>query len=130
MKIVDASVLVRAVADDGSDGESARRALSGTPLAAPEIIDLEVISSIRRLHRAGLLTDERSSQSLLGLATAPVERASHRSLIPRVWDLRDNLTAYDASYVALAEAMEATLVTSDRRLASAPGLRCEVELIS
>ena len=128
--MVDASVFVRAVADDGSDGDTARQAMATDELAAPEIIDLEVISSLRGLNRSGYLTNERSSQAMFELATAPIDRASHQPLISRIWELRHNVTAYDASYIALAEAWDAPLLTADRKLASAPGVRCEVELIS
>ncbi len=129
MRVVDASVLVSAVADDEASGIVAREAIAYGPLAAPEIIDLEVVAGIRRLRRAELLSDERCSSALVALATAPVDRWTHATLISRIWDLRHNVSPYDASYIALSEALGGTLVTADRRLASAPGIRCEVELV-
>ena len=75
----------------------------------------------------GDLTDRRAAAAVRDLADLPLQRASHRSMVRRIWQLRSNLTAYDAAYVALAEALSATLVTGDRRLAAAPGIRCTVE---
>lgn len=129
MLVVDASVLAVALADDGPDGDAARRRLRGQRLAAPELIDLEVASVLRRRHRSGDLTGPRARLALTDLADLPLARASHRSLLQRIWELRDNLTVYDACYVALAEALGATLLTGDRRLAGATSLGCRVEVL-
>ena len=129
MLVVDASVLAVALADDGKDGDAARARLRTETLAAPELIDLEVASVIRRQHRAGLVDNRRASLALADLAALPMQRASHLSLLPRCWELRDNLTTYDAAYVALAEALDATLLTGDRRLAAAAGPTCRIELL-
>jgi len=99
-------------------------------LAAPELIDLEVLQALRRLVRSDAMNEVRAASALFELTLTPVARLPHLPLADRVWELRDNLSAYDAAYVALAETLGAPLLTSDRRLASAPGLRCEVELIS
>jgi predicted nucleic acid-binding protein len=128
--VVDASVLVPALADDGDDGTSARARLGGQALVAPELVDLEAISVIRRLLRAHRVTPERAAQALSDLADLPIERVGHRPLIGRCWELRENLTPYDAAYVVVAEILHARLVTADARLATAPGLRCEVELLA
>jgi predicted nucleic acid-binding protein len=127
--VVDASVLASALGDDGGDGERARRRLAGEHLFAPELVDLEVASVWRRAARAGRLGPKRAGQALTDLAALPIARAPHQPLMNRIWELRDNHTPYDASYVALAEALETSLLTADRRLAQAPGARCKVELL-
>jgi predicted nucleic acid-binding protein len=127
--VADASVLAVALADDGPDGDQARARLRGERVALPELADLEVASVLRRQLAAGALDARRASLALDDLAALPARRAPHRPLLPRCWELRDNLTIYDAAYVALAEAMRATLLTADRRLAKAPGPRCPIEIL-
>jgi len=127
--VVDASVLAPALADDGADGDRARERLRGERLTAPELVDLEVVSTLRRAARAGRLDDRRSSQALTDLAALPLRRVPHLPLLSRIWELRDNLTAYDAAYVALAEVLEALFLTADGPLARASGVRCEVEVL-
>jgi predicted nucleic acid-binding protein len=127
--VVDASVLVVALADDGEDGDRARQRLRGEELAVPELIDLEVASVLRRQTAAGHLDDRRARLCLSDLSDLALHRARHLPLLARCWELRDNVTAYDASYVALAELMEATLLTADERLARAAGPRCAIELL-
>jgi len=126
--VVDASVLVVALADDGPDGDHARTRLRGERLAAPDIVDLEVASVLRRLMR-GEKDARRAQLALTDLAELPLLRATHLPLLARCWELRDNLTIYDAAYVALAEALQATLITGDRRLTRASGPRCHIELL-
>jgi predicted nucleic acid-binding protein len=84
---------------------------------------------LRRQLAAGALDARRAGLALDDLAALPARRAPHRPLLARCWELRDNLTIYDAAYVALAEAMHATLLTADRRLARAPGPRCPIEVL-
>jgi predicted nucleic acid-binding protein len=127
--VVDASVLVVALADDGADGDRARSRLRGEKLILPELADLEVISVLRRQLRAGAIDTRRAGLALQDLAALPASRAPHRPLLARCWELRDNLTVYDAAYVALAEAMQATLLTGDQRLARATGPRCPIEIL-
>jgi predicted nucleic acid-binding protein len=127
--VVDASVLAVALADDGRDGDRARARLRGEDLAAPELIDLEVTSVLRRQLAAGHLGVRRADLALADLVDLPVQRAPHRPLLDRCWELRDNLTVYDAAYVALAEALDCSLLTGDARLAKAPGPRCGVEVL-
>jgi predicted nucleic acid-binding protein len=127
--VVDASVLVVALADDGVDGDKARLRLRGETLAAPELIDLEVVSVLRRQLSAGALDGRRADLALVDLLDLPMARVSHRRLLRRCWELRDNLTAYDSAYVCLAEMLGSALLTADQRLARAPGLRCAVELL-
>ncbi len=127
--VIDASVLVVALADDGPDGDHARGTLRGQDLAAPELIDLEVLSVLRGRARAGGLDVRRADLALRDLGDLPVHRAPHRPLLERCWELRDNLTPYDAAYVALAEVLDVPLLTGDRRIAGAPGLRCRVQVL-
>lgn len=130
MIVVDASVLAPALADDGEDGDRARERLRGEELAAPELIDLEVLSTLRRAARAKRLDEDRSLQALTDLAALPLRRVPHLPLLGRVWELRDNLSAYDASYVALAEALDTVLVTADGRIERASGINCEIVILS
>lgn len=130
MLVVDASVVAVALADDGSDGDHIRARLRGERLAAPELVDLEVVSVLRRQYLAGALNLRRAELALTDLEALPLQRASHLSLLSRCWELRENLTAYDAAYIALAEALNATLLTGDRRLARAAGPRCDIEVVA
>jgi len=104
--VVDASVLAVAFADDGVDGHAARARLRGRELVAPELLDLEVVSVLRGQMSAGSLEAGRAELALNYLSTMPLKRAPHRPLLRRCWELRENLTPYDASYVALAEALD------------------------
>jgi predicted nucleic acid-binding protein len=124
--VVDASVLAVALADDGVAGDRARTLLRGEALAAPELVDLEVLSVVRKQRAIGALDDRRAKLALRDLIELPLERAPHAPLVDRCWELRDNLTAYDATYVALAEALGVNLLTADQRIAGAPGVRCPV----
>lgn len=130
MIVVDASVLVTLVAERGARADAAQRRLDGDEVIAPELIDLEVLNVVRRLVRGGQVSEPDARAGLIAIAQAPIERFSHAGLLHRSWELRDNLSAYDAAYVALAEIFDVTLVTRDVRLARAPGLRCAVEVLS
>jgi predicted nucleic acid-binding protein len=101
----------------------------GESLHVPRLLDLEVLQVLRRYARAGVLDDRRGRQALDDLADLPLARYSHEVLLTRVWELRENLTAYDAVYVALAEALDAPLVTRDARLAGAPGHEATIEIL-
>ena len=129
MIVVDASVLATALGDDGADGDCARARLRGERLSAPELVDLEVTLVLRRQVQGGEVDIRRAALALADLAALPLRRAPHRPLLARCWELRDNLTIYDASYVALAEALDITLLTGDGRLARAPGPRCRIEML-
>ena len=128
--VVDASVIVVALADDGADGDAARARLRGERLVAPELVDLEVGSVLRRQAAAGQIDDRRATMALQDLIALPLQRARHVELLNRCWELRTNLTFYDAAYVALAEAFRTTLLTGDRRLAKAPGATCHFEVFT
>lgn len=129
MIVVDASVLAVALVDEGSHGALARRRLTGERLAAPHLIDIELASVWRGLVLGGRLGEERARAAFDDLSDLPLERARHQGLLARCWELRHNLTIYDASYVALAEALDCVLVTADLRLKKAAGPRCEIEVL-
>lgn len=129
MLVVDASVLVAALVDDGPDGERARARLRGEGLVAPELVDLEVASALRKHCALGALDTRRAQLALADLADLPLDRAPHLPLLARCWELRENLTTCDASYVALAEALDVAMVTADARIAVAPGIACLVEVL-
>lgn len=129
MIVVDASILAPALGDDGGDGDRARTRLRGEQLVAPQLIDLEVVSVWRRMAAAQQIDIRRARLALDDLDTLPLRRAPHAMLLRRCWELRANLTVYDATYVALAEALGVALLTADQRLARAPGLRCRVEVL-
>ena len=126
MVVIDASVLVNALLVNGS----ARSRLAAESLQAPELIDAEVLSVLRRLVLAGKLQDVAALQALTVAHQLGLRRYVSRALWRRAWELRLNLSAYDALYVALAEQLQVPLLTADARLARAPGLRCCVELIA
>lgn len=130
MIVIDASVTATALSSDDEDGARARAHFPEDDVFVPELIDLEVTSYIRRAVRLGQMEPQRALQALADLALMPLERVSHTPFLSRIWELRHNLTPYDAAYVALAEIMEAPLLTADVRLTRAPGLACEVVLIS
>lgn len=130
MIVVDASVVVTALADDGPDGDRTRDRLRGERMAAPQVIDLEVVSAWRRLTSSGHLDDRRARLAIIDLLALRLQRVPHAPLLRRCWELRANLTTYDAAYVALAEALDTPLLTADRRLADAPGSRCPIEVIA
>ncbi len=129
MLVVDASALAPALADDGADGDTARSRLRDRPLVAPELIDLETTSVIRRQLQSGHLDARRAALALSDLVELPLRRVSHRPLLARCWELRENLTIYDAAYVTLAELLDTVLLTADAGLAKAPGIRCRVDLL-
>jgi len=129
MMVVDASVLVEVLLNRLA-GERVAHQLSDPDetLHAPHLVDLEAAQTLRRYEAAGEMSPERARQALLVFAQLPLERHAHWPFLDRIWELRRNLTAYDAAYVALAEALDAPLLTCDRALASAPGHRAVVEL--
>ena len=129
MVVVDASVLVRALGNDDRPGEAARRRLRGESLLAPELVDVEVVSAFRQLLSRDELSPQRVAQALADLRRVPLRRVSHRELTLRCWELRDDLTPYDAAYVAVAELFGVPLLTADASLARAPGINCVVEVV-
>jgi predicted nucleic acid-binding protein len=128
--VTDAGLLVAVFVDDGLWGKTARARLRNEDLAAPELIDLEVTSALRGLLRGGKVSEFRARLALADLRRLPMRRTSHQGLVTRCWELRDNFTAYDASYIALAEMLGATLVTTDARMSRVPQRLCAVEVLS
>lgn len=128
MLVVDASVLFEVVADTSAAETLRQRLAEDTDHAAPHLVDAEVLAVIQREHLRERLDATAATQAAEDLRAWPGERFPHRLLMERVWDLRRHLRVYDAFYVALAEALEATLLTRDARLAGAPGPRCEIEV--
>jgi predicted nucleic acid-binding protein len=128
--VLDASVLVPAIADDAAAGAVARARLRADPdLHVPHIADLEVLSVLRRLQRVGRIDAARSANALRDLEDLRLVRYPHWPLAARIWDLRGNLTPYDACYIVLAETLGCTLVTGDARISRVGGTRCEVEVV-
>ena len=127
--VVDASVIAPAVADGGTDGEACRARIKGQSLAAPDLLRVEAVSVIRRQFLNGALTGTQATNAIEDLLNLPIVVYPTSALLRRAWELRDNTTAYDACYVALAEALGCPLATADQRLANAPGVRCEFDLV-
>ncbi|MBA3251053.1 MAG: type II toxin-antitoxin system VapC family toxin [Geodermatophilaceae bacterium] len=131
MIVVDASVVLAALLSAAGGGAQARERLRrDTDLHAPHLLDVEVLAALRRRVRLGHTPAERADDVLADLRDLAVLRWDHEPLSRRAWALRESVTAYDGVYVALAEALEATFVTADARLAGAPGLSCPVELLA
>ncbi len=129
MIVVDASCLYEVVADAASAEEARQRLATDPDQAAPHVIEAEVLGVIRRQHMLGRLDGTAALQAVEDLRDWPGERFGHRSLLDRAWDLRDRVRSWDALYVALAEALGATLITLDRRLAGVPDLDCSIEVL-
>jgi len=128
--VVDASVLANVVGDDGEPGRRARAAVRDHQLLAPDLVDVEVLAVLRKRWLAGDLDDARFEVAVDDLVQLPAERYPTRPLLRRAHELRANVTPYDAVYVALAEATGVPLLTADRRLSGAPGVRADVLVLS
>lgn len=130
MIVVDASVVVEILLQTRRGTALSGRLLveEEQDLHAPHLIGVETVQALRRLQLEGQLEAARSEQAVADLFALGIERHPHELLLPRAWELRDNLTIYDGIYVALAELLEVPLLTCDARLARAPGIRTEVEV--
>ncbi len=128
MLVTDAGAWVRALLDEGPDGVVRARLRREAYVDAPALIDLEFLSAVRGLLGRKLVSRVAAEESIGRFLSAPIDRHPHGPLAWRAWELRANLTPYDASYVALAEMLGTALLTVDRRLANAPRIRCPVEL--
>jgi len=129
--VVDASVLANAVGDDGGDGDDARRELRRSRDAAvPSLADIEVFSVLRKRWLAGDLTADRFADAVEALVNLSLARHPMVPLLSRTYELRANVTPYDAAYVALAESLDCPLVTNDTALARAPGPQCEIRVVT
>ena len=126
IQVVDASAVVAALVDDSPVGRWCEQALQEHDLVAPHLMPFEVANIVRRLVLHGELDDTAGALAIDDLARLTVDLAPYQAVAARVWELRDNLTAYDAAYVATAEMIGGRLVTLDERLARAPGIECEI----
>ena len=130
MIVVDASALLESLLRKPAAEAVERRLFeSAETLHAPHLVDVEVAHVLRRYASAGEIDRERGREALTDLADFPLRRYAHDFLLQRVWELRNNLTAYDAVYIALAEALDAPLLTRDQRIAAAPGHHARIELV-
>lgn len=130
MIVADASVLLELLLRTAAGRELEDRLLDpDETLHAPHLVDVEVAQVTRRYGLCGELDDARGQQLLADLDHLPLQRYGHRPLLPRMWALRENATACDAAYLALAEALDAPLLTRDRALASVPGCSARVEVV-
>lgn len=130
MIVVDASAMLEVLLNTPAGARVADRlSAAGETLHAPHLLDLEVAQVLRRYAASGEIDPQRGAQALEDLADLPLVRYPHDVFLPRVWELRNNLTAYDAAYVALAEVLEAPLVTRDAALASPRIHRARVEVM-
>ncbi|GIK78460.1 MAG: VapC ribonuclease [Actinomycetes bacterium] len=130
MLVVDASAVVRAIGETAAAGELRERLDDDGELAAPHLIDLEVLQALRRFARSGDLSPDRAQIAIGDFEDLSLTRYPQVALLDRIWALRDRLSAYDAAYVALAEAIGVPLVTCDAKLASAAAGIAAVELFS
>jgi predicted nucleic acid-binding protein len=128
--VVDTSAVLEALAAGEPAPGLVERLANDGDLHAPHLIDTEMLHALRRLRIVRVLSDERIADARSDYAELTLQRYPHQPLSNRVWELRHNLTAYDATFVALAEALDAPLVTCDARLASAPGHSARVELFA
>lgn len=122
--VVDASVIVSALVDDGATGRWAEELLTQGPLVAPHLLPAEVANVLRRAAAAGELSGDVAALAHGDLLDLPIELMPYALVSGRIWELRGTVTAYDAWYVAIAELLDVPLATLDRRLATAPGPRC------
>ena len=130
MIVVDASALLEFLLQTSIGVRVEERIFrDADELHAPHVVDVEVVQGLRRLVRMGEVSSGRADEAIVDLADLDLHRHPHVDLLGRAWKLRDNVSAYDAMYVALAEALEATVVTCDRPLAKAPGRGTRIEVI-
>ena len=130
MIVVDASALIDVLLNTSAGGRVAGRLFDASEtLHAPHLIDVEIAQVLRRHLRTGDLDPSRGAAAIEDLMAFPITRYPHSSLLPRIWELRNNVTAYDAAYIALAEVLAAPLLTRDARLARAAGHGARIELV-
>ena len=128
--VVDTSAVLEALAADEPPSQLVERLAEDGDLHAPHLIDTEMLHALRRMRIAGTISEERAIDTRNDFASLLLVRYAHQPLSERIWQLRENLTAYDATFVALAELLSATLLTCDARLAAAPGHDAKIELFA
>ncbi len=126
-RVCDASAVVAMLLDAGADGQWATEALRGVDLCAPALMPFECANVLRRQEINGLVSADQSALAHADLIDLVVELWPYEALAERAWELRNTLSSYDAAYVALAEVLDAPLVTLDRRIARAPGIECAID---
>jgi predicted nucleic acid-binding protein len=128
--VIDASALLELLlGTDRAERVAARALAPEERLHAPHLIDIEIAQALRRLAQLEDITSVRAQQALDDYAALVVDRHAHRDLMPRIWELRDSVTAYDGAYVALAEALDAPLLTCDTKLGRSHGHRAKMEVV-
>lgn len=130
MIVVDASAILELLlGTDRAEGVAARALAPSERLQAPHLLDVEIAQALRRLVQLKAITAVRAGQALDDFAGLVIERHAHRDLLPRIWELRQSLTAYGGSYVALAEALDAPVLTCDGKLGRSHGHRARIEVV-
>ncbi len=130
MIVIDASAMIEVLLDTDAAGRIKTMLLEAkTTPHAPHLIDVEIAHVLRRLAAKGEISDRRAELALVDMAAFPLQRYPHQPFLTRIWELRHNLSSYDAAYVVLAEALNAVLVTRDKRLAASSGHDVSMELI-
>jgi predicted nucleic acid-binding protein len=129
MMVLDASAAIEFLMQSPT-GERVELRIKHRDLFAPELVDLEIVQALRNLLRSRTITHWRGELALNDLSNLALIRYSHEPLVARIWELRGNLSAYDAAYVAIAESLDVPLITCDAKLAAAPGHTAVVELIA
>ena len=130
MIVIDASVLANVVGDDGSDGQRARLEFRNAgDIAAPDLADVETVAVLRKRWIAGTVSDQRFAAAVEDLEQLEIDRYPALRFMRRAYELRANVTVYDAAYVALAETLDCELLTADQRLANASGPRCTIRVL-
>ena len=130
MIVVDASILANVIGDDGTDGHRARNEVRRAgDLAAPDLVDVETVAVLRKRWVSGSISGQRFMAAIQDLESIGLDRYPTLPFMRRAYELRANVTVYDATYVALAEVLGCEFVTVDGRLANSPGLRCTVRVL-
>jgi predicted nucleic acid-binding protein len=124
--VCDASAVAALLLDSGPDGQWVTQTIESSEIAGPTLVTYETANVIRRHELAGQISPDQSAQAHADLLDLAIEIWPYDLLAPRTWELRLNLSIYDATYIALAEITDQTLVTLDKRLAKAPGVRCQI----
>ena len=124
--VCDASAIAALLLDSGPDGEWVTHTIDRSEIAAPALVTYESANVIRRQELAGQISPDQAAQAHADLLDLAIEVWPYDILAARAWELRQNLSIYDATYVALAETAELTLITLDKRLAKAPGTKCRI----
>jgi predicted nucleic acid-binding protein len=128
--VIDASVLANVVGDDGNDGQRARLEFRNAgDVAAPDLADVETVAVLRKRWIAGTVSDQRFAAAVEDLEQLEIDRYPALRFMHRAYELRANVTVYDAAYVALAETLDCELLTADQRLANASGPRCTIRVL-